>query len=152
MLVPVRANQSAGCDSRMGDEPRSPLPGASGLGAGQFDTDGRGLRGLRIEVSPDGELTAGRGVQGGVDAVGGLIGHDLPAARKQLHLHIIKRHARGLQDLNRQAPSAPWELRMAEGHVNRIKMRRRQMFDRADRQLLLKRALLACQPVTRPGR
>lgn len=37
----------------------------------------------------------------------------------------------------------PWNSGSVEGHVNRIKMLRRQMFGRADLALLRKRVLLA---------
>nr|WP_185832721.1 transposase [Streptomyces sp. WAC 04229] len=37
----------------------------------------------------------------------------------------------------------PWNLGVVEGHVNRIKMLKRQMFGRAGFELLRKRVLLA---------
>ncbi|MEU0625347.1 hypothetical protein ABZ329_31345 [Streptomyces rubiginosohelvolus] len=37
----------------------------------------------------------------------------------------------------------PWSSGAVEGHVNRIKMRKRQMFGRASFSLLRKRVLLA---------
>ena len=41
------------------------------------------------------------------------------------------------------APTLPWNSGVVEGHVNRIKMLKRQTFGRAGFKLLRKRVLLA---------
>ncbi|MGO4460563.1 transposase [Streptomyces sp. M-16] len=77
-----------------------------------------------------------------------LQGHQLPAwieAATTADLPSLRRFARHLErDLDAVAAglSQPWNFGVVEGHVNRIKMLKRQMFGRAGFELLRKRVLL----------
>ncbi|MFI8266619.1 transposase [Streptomyces sp. NPDC085665] len=76
-------------------------------------------------------------------------GHELPAwieAATTADLPSLQRFARQLErdpDAVTAGLSQPWNSGVVEGHVNRIKMLKRQMFGRAGFELLRKRVLLA---------
>ncbi len=79
-----------------------------------------------------------------------LQGDQLPAwveaATATTELPSLRRFAQHLErDLDAVVAglSQPWSSGVVEGHVNRIKMLKRQMFDRAGFELLRKRVLLA---------
>ncbi|MFD5890621.1 transposase [Streptomyces sp. NPDC060334] len=61
---------------------------------------------------------------------------DLPA------LQSFARHLERALDAVIAGLSLPWNSGVVEGHVNRIKMLKRQMFGRAGFELLRKRVLL----------
>ncbi|MEU1232317.1 ISL3 family transposase [Streptomyces sp. NPDC005828] len=77
-----------------------------------------------------------------------LQGHQLPAwieAATTTDLPSLQRFARHLErdlDAVTAGLSQPWNSGVVEGHVNRIKMLKRQMFGRAGFELLRKRVLL----------
>ncbi|MFI8287834.1 transposase [Streptomyces sp. NPDC085614] len=77
-----------------------------------------------------------------------LQGHQLPAwieAAATADLPSLQRFARHLErdlDAVTAGLSQPWNSGVVEGHVNRIKMLKRQMFGRAGFELLRKRVLL----------
>ncbi|MFF3215497.1 ISL3 family transposase [Streptomyces sp. NPDC002886] len=77
-----------------------------------------------------------------------LQGHQLPAwieASTNADLPNLQRFARHLErdlDAVTAGLSQPWNSGVVEGHVNRIKMLKRQMFGRAGFELLRKRVLL----------
>ncbi|MEV6071887.1 transposase [Nocardia sp. NPDC052001] len=58
-------------------------------------------------------------------------------------LHPFVRGLRGDQDAVTAGLTLPWSSGTVEGHVNRIKMLKRQMFGRAKPDLLCKRILLS---------
>ena len=78
-----------------------------------------------------------------------LEGDQLPQwidAASSTDLPNLQRFARGLlRDLDAAIAglTLPWNSGVVEGHVNRIKMLKRQMFGRAGFELLRKRVLLA---------
>ncbi|MFC8177063.1 transposase [Streptomyces sp. NPDC057325] len=78
-----------------------------------------------------------------------LQGHQLPAwieAATTADLPSLQRFAKHLErdlDAVTAGLSLPWSSGVVEGHVNRIKMLKRQMFGRAGFELLRKRGLLA---------
>ncbi|MER5838874.1 ISL3 family transposase [Streptomyces prasinus] len=78
-----------------------------------------------------------------------LQGHHLPEwieAATTADLPSLQRFARHLaRDLDAVTAglSQPWNSGVVEGHVNRIKMLKRQMFGRAGFELLRKRVLLS---------
>lgn len=67
---------------------------------------------------------------------------DLPS------LQSFARHLRRDLDAVIAGLSQPWNFGVLEGHVNRIEMLKRQMFDRAGFELLRKRVLLSPDGVT----
>ncbi|KJY44667.1 transposase, partial [Streptomyces sp. NRRL S-444] len=77
-----------------------------------------------------------------------LQGHQLPAwieAATTSDLPTLQRFARHLErdlDAATAGLSQQWNSGVVEGHVNRIKMLKRQMFGRAGFELLRKRVLL----------
>ncbi|MEU3408859.1 transposase [Streptomyces sp. NPDC006670] len=77
-----------------------------------------------------------------------LQGHQLPAwieAATTTDLPSLQRFARHLEhdlDAVTAGLSQPWNSGVVEGHLNRIKMLKRQMFGRAGFELLRKRVLL----------
>lgn len=82
--------------------------------------------------------------------VSDLHGDQLPAwiesARATTDLPSLSRFAHYLErDLEAVVAglSRPWNSGVVEGHVNRMKMLKRQMLDRAGFELLRKRVLLA---------
>ncbi|MFI0203394.1 transposase [Streptomyces sp. NPDC016734] len=81
-----------------------------------------------------------------------LQGHQLPAsieAATTSELPSLQRFARHLEralDAVTAGLSPQWNSGVVEGHVNRIKMLKRQMFGRAGFELLRKRVLLARRP------
>nr|WP_280352334.1 transposase [Nocardia abscessus] len=64
-------------------------------------------------------------------------------ADDQPALHSFVRGVRRDQDAVTAGLSLPWNSGAVEGHVNRIKMLKRQMFGRANPDLLRKRILLS---------
>ncbi|MFJ5274757.1 transposase [Streptomyces sp. NPDC088358] len=78
-----------------------------------------------------------------------LQGHQLPAwieAATAADLPGLQRFAQHLKrdiDAVVAGLSHPWNSGVVEGHVNRIKMLKRQMYGRASFDLLRKRVLLA---------
>lgn len=69
-----------------------------------------------------------------------------PEALTERDLPILQRFARNLErelDAVTAGLSQQWNSGVVEGHVNRIKMLKRQMFGRAGFELLRKRVLLA---------
>ncbi|MFF5210551.1 transposase [Streptosporangium sp. NPDC000396] len=75
-------------------------------------------------------------------------GHDLPGwliAAKAEGLPALHAFANGLErdlDAVTAGLTLPWNSGPVEGHVNRVKMLKRQMFGRASFPLLRKRVLL----------
>lgn len=70
----------------------------------------------------------------------------IESARTATELPSLSRFAQHLElDLDAVAAglTLPWDSGVVEGHVNRIKMLKRQMFGRAGFELLCRRVLLA---------
>ncbi|MEU1120551.1 MULTISPECIES: hypothetical protein [unclassified Streptomyces] len=77
---------------------------------------------------------------------GDLLPERIESARAAVDLPSLNRFAQHLErDLNAVSAGLTllWNSGVVEGHVNRIKMLKRQMFDRAGFELLRKRVLLA---------
>ncbi|MER5935316.1 hypothetical protein [Streptomyces sp. NPDC002054] len=73
-----------------------------------------------------------------------LEGHRLPECTANLPaLQSFARHLEHDLDAVIAGLSLPWNSGVVEGHVNRIKMLKRQMYSRASFDLLRKRVLLA---------
>ncbi|WP_235029747.1 hypothetical protein [Streptomyces sp. 3213.3] len=72
-----------------------------------------------------------------------LSGHSTSATTELPSLRYFAQ--RLLRDLDAVTAglTLPWNSGVVEGHVNRIKMLKRQMFDRAGFELLRKRVLLS---------
>ncbi|MFI1742455.1 hypothetical protein [Streptomyces sioyaensis] len=75
-----------------------------------------------------------------------MVGVDEYAQRKGRELPSLRSFAQHLErdlDAVTAGLTLPWNSGVVEGHVNRVKMLKRQMFGRAGFELLRKRVLLA---------
>ena len=71
----------------------------------------------------------------------------------QSTLGVFQRFAQGLRDdyaAVKAGMTLPWSTGPVEGHINRLKMLKRQMFGRARLDLLSRRFLLAPRRAQRP--
>lgn len=99
---------------------------------------GRRSRNRAIPAATPASATTSAGISAASPSRSATATTDLPSLR-----HFAQHLERDL-DAVIAGLTLPWNSGVVEGHVNRIKMLKRQMFGRAGFELLRKRVLLAC--------